>query len=84
MLPLQNSEMDLPRNHKIYNFKNDAVDAACKSCNKYHKHGALLIKGGKVIASGWNDEHNHAEKNAIISGYRLLFRYERKEKFKRS
>ena len=57
---------------KMNGFKDVAVEAASKSCNKYYKHGALLVRNGKVIASGWNDEYRHAEHNAILAGYRLL------------
>ena len=55
---------------------NDLMDIAlkvsCNSSNKYHKHGALLIRNNEIIGSGCNDENRHAEYNAILSWYRLL------------
>ena len=57
---------------KMLNYKEDVIAAASKSYNKYHKHGALLIRNGQIISSGCNDEHRHAEHNAILTGYRLL------------
>ncbi len=57
---------------KMFMFKDDAIAASLKSCHKYHKHGALLIKNGQIISSGCNDEYNHAEHNAILAGCRVL------------
>jgi pyrimidine deaminase RibD-like protein len=36
------------------------------------KHGALIIRQGRVIGSGFNDHHGHAELNAIGNVYRSL------------
>ena len=58
--------------NRMFAFKDDAVDVASKSYHKYHKHGALLVRNGQIISSGFNDENRHAEHNAILAGYRLL------------
>lgn len=57
---------------RMSGFREAAVDTASKSCHKYHKHGALLIKNGQIISIGFNDHKNHAEQNAIKNGYRVL------------
>jgi len=43
-----------------------AVDMSLQSTHKLHRHGALLIKGNTIIASGYNNEHHHAEAKAIL------------------
>lgn len=58
---------------RILQFKDAAVDAAGESSFKYHKHGALLIRNGKIISHGFNDQKHHAEENAILAGYRVLW-----------
>ena len=72
MLQEKTNERCGDKTQKMYGFKDAAIDAATKSCNKYHKHGALLIRNGQIISSGHNDENRHAEHNAILAGYRLL------------
>lgn len=57
---------------RILQFKEAAVDVACQSDYKFHKHGALLIRNGKIISCGFNDKKRHAEENAILNGYRVL------------
>lgn len=36
------------------------------------KHGALILRNGRVIASGFNDHHEHAELKAVGNVYRSL------------
>ncbi len=43
-----------------------AVKISAKSGHPVHKHGALLVKGRQIIATGYNDENHHAEANAIL------------------
>ena len=57
---------------RISNFKQAAVEVSRRSYAKYHQHGALLIRNGRIISSGVNDEFNHAEVNAIKKVYCLL------------
>lgn len=49
-------------------FQDQAIEASLKSMNKYHKHGALLIRNGRIIASGCNKYSSHAEVSAINKG----------------
>ena len=57
---------------RILQFKEAAIDVASRSGYKFHKHGALLIRNGKIISCGFNDQKHHAEENAILNGYRVL------------
>lgn len=66
---------------KMSAFKDAAIETASRSCNRYHKHGALLIRNGKIVSSGCNDEYNHAEHNAVQNGYRLLCGSEERKDF---
>ena len=51
-----------------------ALQAADRSFNKYHQHGALLVRGNKIVSIGINDDNHHAEESAILSYYqRVLF-----------
>jgi deoxycytidylate deaminase len=49
----------------------EAVKISQQSCCHF-KHGALVIKKGRIISSGYNDENNHAEVNALLKIQRLL------------
>lgn len=51
----------------------EVLDVANTSFATYQKHGALLIRNGKVISSGVNNEENHAEKSAIMKIYRNVY-----------
>jgi len=57
---------------KLLSLQNVALQVSKKSCAKYHRHGAVLIKNGDVISSGVNDENHHAEVNAVLRLYRVL------------
>ena len=56
----------------LSNLCESAVETSNKSYANYHKHGAVLIRGGKIIASGVNDHRCHAEVNAIRELQRVL------------
>lgn len=47
-----------------------------------YKHGAVLVKGGKILASGYNFWNFHAEdmaiKNYVSNRYHINFRHRRK------
>lgn len=49
-----------------------AIEVSRKSNAKYFRHGAILIRKGRVVSSGYNDETTHAEVNAIKNLERLL------------
>lgn len=49
----------------------EAVKISEKSCCHF-KHGALIVRKGRIISSACNDENNHAEVNAILKIERLL------------
>lgn len=49
-----------------------AVTISRKSTCKYHHHGAVILRGNRVIATGWNNENGHAEVNAVENVYRVL------------
>lgn len=51
-------------NSKFY-FVNEALNEASKSTNKKHSHGCVIVKGGKIISRGYNDQNKHAEINAL-------------------
>lgn len=48
---------------------NLATDEANKSTLKC-RHGAVLVKGGKVLSKGYNRDNIHAECMAIKNGYK--------------
>ena len=54
-----------------------AVEIAKESPHTYHQHGALIVKNGRVISTGFNDAKYHAEHNALRHVYHLL-RFKRK------
>lgn len=56
---------------KVENFKLEAVKVAEKSSCAF-QHGCLIIRNGKIVATGYNDEYNHAERNAVENLQRLL------------
>ena len=66
------SDLDLILKSRILQFKDAAVEVASESSYKFHKHGALLIRNGRIISCGFNDQKHHAEENAILNGYRVL------------
>lgn len=41
------------------------IRLAFKSGHKWAKHAALVLKGGAVVATGFNHEWNHAEVSAL-------------------
>ena len=49
-----------------------AQDTSRRSYSKYQQHGAVLVRNGKVISTGVNNERGHAEVNAILRLRRLL------------
>jgi deoxycytidylate deaminase len=49
----------------------EAVRIAEKSCCHF-KHGALIFRKGKIVASACNDEHSHAEVKAVLNLSRIL------------
>lgn len=53
-------------------FMKSAAEISRRSSCKYHHHGAVIIRNGRVIAEGINNEHGHAEVNAVRNVYRLL------------
>ena len=57
---------------KISNLRQIAIEVSRTSYAKYHRHGALVIRNGRVISSGVNDEFNHAEVNAVLKVSCLL------------
>lgn len=56
---------------KLNNLILDALSLTSKSCMNF-KHAALIIRNGKVIASGFNSDLIHAELSAITSLQRVL------------
>jgi deoxycytidylate deaminase len=42
-----------------------AIKEAHKSTSKEYKHGALMVKGGNIISSGYNHGTIHAEIHAL-------------------
>ena len=46
-------------------FKDEAIEASKKSYCHF-QHGAIVIRKGRIISSSCNDDHNHAEINAIL------------------
>lgn len=42
-----------------------AIDMSLQSSHRVYKHGALLVRKNRIISSGYNDEHYHAEAMAI-------------------
>lgn len=57
-----------------------AISAALQSSAKYHQHGSVLIRNGRVIATSCNDERGHAEYNLLKTVYCLLQKFEGKER----
>lgn len=49
-----------------------AVNVSRKSSCKYHHHGAIIVRGNRVVAQGYNDENGHAEVNAVRNLYWVL------------
>lgn len=58
----------------LLNMRQKAVEISRRSYAKYHHHGAIVFRNGKIISSGVNDENHHAEENAVRNVYRLLWR----------
>ncbi len=42
-----------------------AVDMSLRSTHSIHQHGAVIVKGKTVVATGYNNEYHHAEAKAI-------------------
>lgn len=51
----------------------EVLDVANTGFAKYQKHGALLIRNGRVISSGVNNDNFHAEKSAIMKIYKNVY-----------
>jgi len=51
--------------------KSYALEESKKSGYNF-KHGCVVVRNGKIIASGFNDHKGHAEHNALKSVYRVL------------
>ena len=58
---------------RILNNARLAIDISRKSSCKYHHHGAVIVRQGRVIATGFNDEKGHAEVNAVRNMWRVLW-----------
>jgi deoxycytidylate deaminase len=46
---------------------NHAKKLALKSNHRTHKHATLILKGGRLLAAGYNRNTHHSEENAILS-----------------
>lgn len=55
----------------MLSFVDLAVEESRKS-HAIHQHGAVIIRNGRVVSTGFNNEKGHAEVNAIRNVYRLL------------
>ena len=54
------------------NLKFIALEISKRSYANYHRHGAILVRNGKIVSFGVNDESNHAEVNAVRRLKRVL------------
>tara|TARA_R110001599_G_scaffold217355_1_gene415566 strand:+ start:2632 stop:2844 length:213 start_codon:yes stop_codon:yes gene_type:complete len=58
----------------LENLKLQALAESHKSYSAF-QHGCVIVRNGKIVATGFNDENSHAECRALNSlkkGYRLL------------
>lgn len=55
------------------NYLNLCLDQAAKSPLRY-RHGAIIVRGGKVIGQGYNDYNTGFERGALKTGLLLLLR----------
>ena len=46
-------------------FCNNAIDMSMQSTYS-QQHGAILVKGNTIVATGFNDDRHHAEAKAIM------------------
>ncbi len=65
---------------QLHTFVSQALPLTQKSCMAF-RHAALIIRNGKIVATGYNTEKRHAEINAILNLQRLLCGESRKERY---
>lgn len=46
-------------------FCDNAIDMSMLSTHS-QQHGAILVKGNTIVATGYNNDHHHAEAKAIM------------------
>ena len=63
----------------LENLKLHALEESKKSAFNF-KHGCVIIRNGKIVATGFNDHRGHAENNALNQVYRLLCRSREEQK----
>ena len=59
--------------NRMMNLKKLAQEASLQSTSKYHRHGAVVIRNGRAIATGYNNFKLHAEVNAVLTLRRVLW-----------
>ena len=47
-------------------FSQYAISESTKSTHDVFQHGALLVKGKDIVATGHNDQFHHAEESVIL------------------
>ena len=62
------------------NLSAHAIDLSLKSPCTMHQHGAVLVKNGEIVGSGYNDQSKHAEVRAIDECLQRLLRHEKESK----
>ena len=50
----------------MYRFCQCAIEISKQSTHRMSHHGAVLVKGNQIIASGYNNHRYHAEAKVIL------------------
>lgn len=57
---------------RLQSLKLHALELCKQSCCNF-QHGCLIVRQGRIVASGFNDYKGHAELNAVKNLQRLLY-----------
>ena len=63
-------------------FCDNAINMSIQStCSQ--QHGAILVKGNTIVATGFNDAHHHAEAKAIMQCVQRVLQTSYRSKWER-